>query len=90
MAPPASFRTTTPNYKEMDCRQVSTQTQEDQSFSAIFDRFRGREGLDLLWVKEQVYGTPCLPESCPTTRTIGELRGSLLRDKPEFSARNSR
>ncbi len=54
--------------------------QEDQLFSAIFDRFRGGgNGVDVLWVKEQVYGTPCLPETCPETRTMDEVFSSAAR-----------
>ena len=47
--------------------------QEEPAIGAIFNRFRGIEGVDVLWVKEQVYGTPCLPEECPATRSIFEM-----------------
>ena len=50
---------------------------EEPSFDYIFDKFRNMPGVDMLWVKEQVYGTPCIPESCPDTRSIKEVCGSL-------------
>ena len=52
-------------------------SREEPLFDPLFDRFRGIRGIDVLWVKEQVYGTPCVPESCPVTRSISEVFGSL-------------
>ncbi len=50
---------------------------EEPSFDSIFDKFRNIPGVDMLWVKENIYGTPCIPESCPDTLSIKELCGSL-------------
>ena len=51
---------------------------EEPSYEVIFDRFRYQPGMDILWIKENVYGTPCLPECCPVTRDIDEVLHSLM------------
>lgn len=50
---------------------------EEPSHGIIFDRFRNQPGMNILWIKENVYGTPCLPECCPVTRDIDEVLNSL-------------
>lgn len=74
MPPVDLTRTTRAPHKTSGNRMT---VQEEPSFFRIFDRFRGREGVDILWVKEQVYGSPCLPEECPSTRSMVELCDSL-------------
>lgn len=47
---------------------------EDTSADAWFDFFRRKESVaDVLWVKEQVYQTSCVPEKCPSTRSWVEI-----------------
>ena len=55
----------------------SVVSHEEPSFDSIFDKFRNIPGVDMLWVKENIYGTPCIPESCPETRSIVEVCSSL-------------
>ena len=59
-------------------------SREEPSFDSIFDRFRNRPGVDMLWVKENIYGTPCIPETCPEIRSITELCGSLSGEQLEL------
>jgi len=40
--------------------------------------------VNLLWVKEQVYGTPCIPETCPETRTMSEVFGVRTSNTQEL------
>ena len=50
------------------------QMEEDASIDACFDFFRRKESVvDVRWVKEQVYRTSCIPESCPVTRSLFEI-----------------
>lgn len=50
---------------------------EEPCFSCVFDRFRDLPHVDLLWVKQEIYGTPCIPESCPDTVSFEELRSKI-------------
>lgn len=62
------------------------QMDEDTSIDACFDYFR-RKGsmIDVLWVKEQVYRTSCVPERCPSTRSLCEIliSGNRRGDREE-------
>lgn len=81
------FRTTSGRHNPGVCEESrrvkkrmthpSISSQEEPSFDSIFDKFRNIPGVDILWVKEQIYGTPCIPESCPKTRSMVEVCGSL-------------
>lgn len=56
-----------PPYHRMD---------EDLSIDACFDYFRRKDSrVDVLWVKEQIYRTSCVPEACPQTRSLVEIFG---------------
>ena len=53
------------------------QMDEDASIDACFDYFRRQGSMtDVLWVKEQVYRTSCVPERCPSTRSLCEIFSS--------------
>jgi len=50
------------------------QMDEDITIDACFDYFRRKgSSIDVLWVKEQVYRTSCVPERCPPTRSLHEI-----------------
>ena len=72
----------------MSCHNGPLLTRENQTLSPIFDRLRGRPEVNILWVKEQIYGTPCIPETCPETRTMSEVFG--VRDTQELEEREIR
>lgn len=52
--------------------QSSVRIQEDSSLSPIFNVFRNHN-VDVTWVKENIYGTPCIPETCPRTRNLNDI-----------------
>lgn len=55
---------------------------EDLSMDACFDYFRRKDSkVDVLWVKEQIYRTSCVPETCPPTRSLVEI----FRERSERS-----
>ena len=56
---------------------------EDHSLTHIFDVLRTHD-IDITWVKNQVYGTSCFPETCPSTRNLENL---LLDDLEEGEIR---
>lgn len=45
---------------------------EDHSLTRIFDVLRTHE-VDITWVKNEIYGTSCIPETCPSTRNLDSL-----------------
>lgn len=51
---------------------------ESPEYFGIFEILRGKRGVDIQWVKENVYGTQCLPEKCPRTRGLKEIILSIL------------
>ena len=51
---------------------TSFRMDEDPSLTRIFDVLRTHD-IDITWVKNQVYGSSCIPESCPVTRDIDNL-----------------
>lgn len=54
---------------------------EDPSIDACFDYFRRKgSGVDVQWVKEQIYRSSCVPERCPQTLSLDEILDSLRED----------
>ena len=62
---------------------VSFRINEDHSLTRIFDVLRTHD-IDITWVKNQVYGTSCIPETCPSTR---DLYNILVNDLEEGEIR---
>lgn len=61
----------------------------------IFDIFRKQSHVNVQWVKEQVYGSPCIPEKCPCINSFldtmksleleeGEIRDNTIQNKMKF------
>ena len=57
----------------------SIRIQEDASLSPIFNVFR-KNDIDVTWVKENIYGTPCIPETCPRTRNLDDIVGDDIEE----------
>lgn len=59
---------------------------EDTSIDSCFDYFRRKgSGVDVLWVKEQIYRTSCVPETCPPTRTLCDVLRGRRHDQEEVA-----
>ena len=56
---------------------------EDHRITRIFDVLRN-QGVDITWVKEQIHGTSCIPETCPRTRSLESI---ILNDLEEGEIR---
>ncbi|CAM9337637.1 unnamed protein product [Ectocarpus sp. 8 AP-2014] len=55
-------------------RVAHRQMEEDPDIDDCFAYFRRKHsGVDVQWVKEQVYRTSCVPEKCPATRSLVEI-----------------
>ena len=62
--------------------------EESSTLDPIFDVFRTNPSLNLQWVKEQVYGSPCVPENCPRILPFLETVKSLELEEGEVRDRD--
>ena len=62
------------------CEPVSSiRFQEDHRLTRIFDVLRNHD-VDITWVKNHIYGTPCIPETCPVTRDLEHIFSDDLEE----------
>ncbi|CAM9139164.1 unnamed protein product [Ectocarpus sp. 8 AP-2014] len=62
------------NQLEAKWKPNGSQMEEDPVVDDCFNYFRRKQSLvDVQWVKEQIYRTSCVPENCPTTRSLVEI-----------------
>jgi len=68
-------------------KNIRRTMEESTILDPIFDVFRTNPNLNIQWVKEQVYGSPCIPENCPviipfleTVKSL-ELEDGEIRDR---------
>jgi hypothetical protein len=60
------------NQQNMNHNSNYLRIKEDHSITRIFDVLRN-QGVDITWVKEQIHGTSCIPETCPRTRSLESI-----------------
>ena len=73
------------NHKGMNNNSNYLRIKEDHRITRIFDVLRN-QGVDITWVKEQIHGTSCIPETCPRTRSLESI---ILNDLEEGEIRQS-
>ena len=50
----------------------------------IFDIFRKNTNVNMQWIKEQVYGSPCVPETCPSVDSFSSIVKRLRLEEGEI------
>lgn len=67
------------NQEIMNHKPNYLRIKEDHRITRIFDVLRN-QGVDITWVKEQIHGTSCIPETCPRTRSLESIISDDLEE----------